>query len=104
MLIQGTTMYDEEGNEVLLVQTVTFGKTTAIDNTRDDLYLGTWIAETTIIHPNSDLIKQHQKQTKIGKYSQSEERACIAYMESTVVDISITPSSIKLVSLYLRCS
>ena len=51
-------MYDEEGNEVLLVQTVTFGKTTAIDNTRDDLYLGTWIAETTIIHPNSDLIKQ----------------------------------------------
>ena len=63
---KGSLMYDEAGNEILLVQTVTFGKTDNIDNTRDDLYLGTWVAETTVIHPNSELIIQYQKQKKIN--------------------------------------
>ena len=37
---------------------------------------------------------------KKGKYSK-RKRACIAYMESTVVDISILPPSFKPVSLSL---
>ena len=36
----------------------------------------------------------------VGKYSK-RRRACIAYMESTVVDISIHPPSFKHMSLYL---
>ena len=40
---------------------------------------------------------------KNGKYSK-RKRACIAYMESTVVDISIPPSPFKPVSLYLSRS
>ena len=59
---RGSLMYDAEGNEVMLVQTVEYGTTLSIDNTRDDLYLGTWIAECTVIHPNSDLIQEYQKQ------------------------------------------
>ena len=56
----------ECGNEITLHgNEVTFGKTKAIDNTREKIYLGTWIAETTIIHPNSDLIKQRQKLKQI---------------------------------------
>jgi len=59
---RGSLMYDADGNEVMLVQTITYGTTLNIDNTRDDLYLGTWIAECTVIHPNSDLIQEYQKE------------------------------------------
>ena len=39
-----------------------------------------------------------------GKYFEAKERACIAYMESTVVDISIPPPSFQPVSLRLSRS
>ena len=80
---KGSVMYDENGNEVLLVQTVTMGKTTNIDNTRDDLYMGTWIAETTVIHPNSDLIKQHQKQKKIDLKLKNARASVKRYSKDT---------------------
>ena len=40
-------------------------------------------------------------ENELVSISKAKERACIAYMESTVVDISIKPSSFKLVPLSL---
>jgi RNA recognition motif-containing protein len=59
---RGSIMYDVDGNQVMVVQTIKHGTTLNVDNTRDDLYIGTWIAECTVIHPNSDLIAEHQKE------------------------------------------
>ena len=61
---------------------------------------------TTSFTPKSSLTskdnsaKDENNKFKNGKYSK-RRRACIAYMESTVVDISIPPPSFKPVSLSL---
>ena len=63
------------------------------------------IAEKMILMDNmaGDLEKASAEYSKLedeGKYFK-RKRACIAYMEITVVDISISPSSFKPVSMSL---
>ena len=64
----GRMVVMEDGEETLVEEVVERHPTANCDNTRKpDVYAGTWIAECTVVHPNTKLIEKFKHQKKALK-------------------------------------